>query len=163
MGTRQVPLCWPEPGCSVSGYSSMSLVSASSGHAEGTDTLQLLVTLRLQYTPGLSVTVAHLGTTTRSAGIGPRRVGCGRLGGQRSAAHDVNHDPLLGVRWVRAASPAASAVEGGMHSSGCTSLLWYYLPYGLDAQVLSDLTIGHPSLSERTTKYFGFALTALLH
>jgi hypothetical protein len=43
MGTRQVPLCWPEPGCSVSGYSSMSLVSASSGHAEGTDTLQSLV------------------------------------------------------------------------------------------------------------------------
>ena len=43
MSTRQVPLCWPEPACLVSGYSSMSLVSASSGHAEGTDTLQLLV------------------------------------------------------------------------------------------------------------------------
>jgi hypothetical protein len=36
MGTRQVRLCWPERGCSVSGYSSMFLVSASSGHAEGT-------------------------------------------------------------------------------------------------------------------------------
>jgi len=48
MGTRQVPLCWPEPMCSVSGYSSMSLVSASSGHAGGTDTFQLLVTLCLQ-------------------------------------------------------------------------------------------------------------------
>jgi hypothetical protein len=48
MGTRQVPLCWPAPVCSVSGYSSMSLVSALSGHMEGTDTLQLLVTLCLQ-------------------------------------------------------------------------------------------------------------------
>jgi hypothetical protein len=38
MGTRQVPLCWPHPVCSVHGYSSMSLVSAPSGHAEGTDT-----------------------------------------------------------------------------------------------------------------------------
>jgi hypothetical protein len=61
MGTRQVPLCWPEPGCSVSGYSSMSLVSASSGHAEGTDTLQSLVILCLQNTPRLSASVAHLG------------------------------------------------------------------------------------------------------
>ena len=49
MGTQQVPLCWPEPGCSVSGYSSMSLVSAPSGHAEGTDTLQSLVTLCPSY------------------------------------------------------------------------------------------------------------------
>ena len=60
MTTCQLPLSWPEPGCSVSGYSSMSLVSASSGHAEGTDTFQLLVTLCLQNTPRLSVTVAHL-------------------------------------------------------------------------------------------------------
>jgi hypothetical protein len=51
MGTHQVPLCWPEPVCSVSGYSSMSLLSASSGHAEGTDTLQLLVNLCLQIRP----------------------------------------------------------------------------------------------------------------
>ena len=31
-GICQVPLCWPEPVCSVSGYSSMSLVSTPSGH-----------------------------------------------------------------------------------------------------------------------------------
>ncbi len=61
MGTRQVPLCWPETGCLVSGYSSMSLVSASSGHAEGTDTLQLLVTLCLQNPLRLSCTVHDLG------------------------------------------------------------------------------------------------------
>ena len=61
MGTRQVPLCWPEPGCSVSGYSSMSLVSASSGHAEGTDTLQSLVILCLQNPLRLSRTVHGLG------------------------------------------------------------------------------------------------------
>lgn len=36
MGTRQVRFCWSELGYSISGYSSMSLVSASSGHAEGT-------------------------------------------------------------------------------------------------------------------------------
>ena len=60
MAIRQVPLCWPEPVCSVSGYSSMSLVSALSGHAEGTDTPQLRVILYLQYAPGLSGTAAHL-------------------------------------------------------------------------------------------------------
>jgi hypothetical protein len=65
MGTRQVSLCWPAPGCSVSGYSSMSLVSALSGHAEGTDTLQLLVTLCLQKTRRLSDTVAHLDRSPR--------------------------------------------------------------------------------------------------
>jgi hypothetical protein len=76
MGTRQVPLCWPERACSVSGYSWMSLVSAPSGHAEGTDTLQLLVTLCLQNTPRLSASVAHLGLHSQraSVGIGPRRV-----------------------------------------------------------------------------------------
>ena len=77
MGTRQVPLCWPEPECSVSGYSSMSLVSASSGHAEGTATLQLLVTLCLQNMPRLSGTVAHLGLRH------------GRLGRDRSASGPV--------------------------------------------------------------------------
>ena len=61
MGTRQVLLCWPRPGCSVSGYSSMSLVSALSGHAEGTDTLQLLVTLCLQNPLKVSRTVHGLG------------------------------------------------------------------------------------------------------
>jgi hypothetical protein len=47
MGTRQVPLCWPGPVCSVSGYSLMSLVSVSSGHAKGTVTLQLLGAVRV--------------------------------------------------------------------------------------------------------------------
>jgi hypothetical protein len=61
VGTRQVPLCWPEPVCSVFGYSSMSLVSASSGHAEGMDTLQLLVILCLQNPLRLSRTVHGLG------------------------------------------------------------------------------------------------------
>ena len=61
MGTRQVPLCWPERVCSVSYYSSMSLISAPSGHAEGTDTLQLLVTLRLQILHEVSRTVHGLG------------------------------------------------------------------------------------------------------
>ena len=41
MGTCQVRLCWPELMCSVAAYSSMSLVSVSSGHAEGMDTLRL--------------------------------------------------------------------------------------------------------------------------
>jgi len=61
MGTRQVPLCWPAPVCSVSGYSSMSLVSAPSGHAEGTDTLQSLVILCLQNPLRVSRTVHGLG------------------------------------------------------------------------------------------------------
>src|ERR687890_2641341 len=60
-GTRQVPLCWSELVCSVSGYSLMSLVSVPYGHVEGTDTLHLLVTLCVQNTPAVSGTVAHLG------------------------------------------------------------------------------------------------------
>ena len=74
MGTRQVPLCWPEPVCLVSGYSSMSLVSAWSGHAEGTDTLQLLVILCLQNPLRLSEAVVHLGLCQNiSVRIDPRR------------------------------------------------------------------------------------------
>ncbi len=59
MGTRQVPLCWPEPACSVSGYSSMSLISAWSARG-GTDTLLLLVTLCLQNPHRVSRTVHGL-------------------------------------------------------------------------------------------------------
>jgi hypothetical protein len=66
MGTRQVPLCWPEPVCSVSGYSSMSLVSAPSGHAEGTDTLQSLVI------SGRLAQPAAARTTAASPSPGPR-------------------------------------------------------------------------------------------
>ena len=85
MGTRQVPLCWPEPVCSVSGYSSMSLVSASSGHAEGTDTLQLLVTLCLQNTPELSATLARLGLQSQRVRQDRPASGCVvvNLGGQQ--------------------------------------------------------------------------------
>ena len=39
MGARQMPLCWPVPLCSVSGYSSVPLVFASSGHASARGSL----------------------------------------------------------------------------------------------------------------------------
>ena len=49
-GNSALLLAWPAPVCLVSGYSSVSLASASSGHVEGTGTLCLQNPLRLSRT-----------------------------------------------------------------------------------------------------------------